>query len=724
MGWVESIDKGIKDTLQPNENNYVMYIEYMDTKRIFTDEYLLHLKDIYKIKYKNIKFDLILSSDNNAYDFLRKNRDEIFGDVPVSFSGVNYFKKSDLKNLTNFTGIAETFDAKSTIEIALKLYPQATSVFIINDFLTTGKAWKKTIQEQLKGINIPIHYSEDSTVEELQEKLLHLDVNTIVLLGVYFKDKNGKYFTYERIGELISQSSDAPVFCLLEFNLRKGVVGGNVIGGYSQGVAQSIIGSKILNGTSVNDIEVMTKGPTKYIFDYNELKKYNMNLNMIPKDATILNKPVSFYEMHKTIILISIVIISILFTIIILLVLNIKKRKETEKLLQQSKKKIININANLENKIQEKTKEQTQLLSLFDKGDSVLFKWNNDEHWSVSYVSQSASRLLGYTQQELLDGDVLYAQCIDKDDLEMVIKEVEEASQSNKNYFKHTPYKLITKEGTIKWVLDYTIIVRDEDGNIIHYIGYISDITLLKKNEIFLAQQSKMASMGEMIGNIAHQWRQPLSVISTASTGIIMEKNYGILDETKLIKTCNAINDNAQYLSNTIDDFTNFIKGDRIKNKFKLSDDINSFLHLVEGSIKKHNITIVRDIQQDIKINGYENELMQCLINIFNNAKDALQENININDKKLIFISISLKKNKAIIKIKDNAGGIADDIISKIFEPYFTTKHQSQGTGLGLHITYNLIVDGMGGDIDVHNVRYKHEGENYIGAEFVMSLPL
>ncbi|MEA3513693.1 MAG: cache domain-containing protein [Campylobacterota bacterium] len=239
-----------------------------------------------------------------------------------------------------------------------------------------------------------------------------------------------------------------------------------------------------------------------------------------------------------------------------------------------------------------------------------------------------------------------------------------------------------------------------------------------------LFKSEKLASMGDMIGNIAHQWRQPLSVISTASTGIIMQKEYGILDETNLIDTCNKINDNAQYLSKTIDDFKNFIKGDRTKKLFSLKNDIDSFLHLVEGSIKNNNINVILDLQEDIKIDGYENELTQCLINIFNNAKDILKEKISNNEDRLIFIITSTNKNKAIIKIKDNGGGIPTDIINKVFDPYFTTKHQSKGTGLGLHMTYNLIVDGMNGTIEAHNVEFGYEDKEYAGAEFIISIPI
>ncbi len=252
-------------------------------------------------------------------------------------------------------------------------------------------------------------------------------------------------------------------------------------------------------------------------------------------------------------------------------------------------------------------------------------------------------------------------------------------------------------------------------------IANISDITDEVMHKEALLRSDKLASMGEMIGNIAHQWRQPLSVISTAATGIIMQKEYGVLEEDKIVETCSMINDNAQYLSKTIDDFKNFIKGDRTKKLFNLKDNIDSFSNLVASSIKSHNINLIVNLQEDIQIDGYENELTQCLINIFNNAKDILIEK-NIKNK-LVFISTSIKNDKVIIKIKDNGGGIPEDILPKIFDPYFTTKHQSQGTGLGLHMTYNLVVEGMDGLVEATNIKYTYENEEYTGVEFTISLP-
>ena len=259
--------------------------------------------------------------------------------------------------------------------------------------------------------------------------------------------------------------------------------------------------------------------------------------------------------------------------------------------------------------------------------------------------------------------------------------------------------------------------------NIIIFIMMLMIRDRNNKQDEMIFEQTKMASMGEMIGNIAHQWRQPLSVISTGVTGMQVEKEYGMLDDEQFEKTCTSIYQNAIYLSKTIDDFRNYIKGDSVKEKFSINDEIDTFLTLVDATIKFYDLHIVLDVQKNIQIDGYKNELLQVLINLFNNAKDAFLENEKIEDR-YVFLSVKAKKDILELTIKDNAGGISKDIEKKIFEPYFTTKHKSQGTGLGLYMTYNLIQKSMNGSISVDTLEYFHNDIKYKGAQFTIYLPL
>jgi len=245
----------------------------------------------------------------------------------------------------------------------------------------------------------------------------------------------------------------------------------------------------------------------------------------------------------------------------------------------------------------------------------------------------------------------------------------------------------------------------------------------VKKNsekEKLLAQQTKMASMGEMLENIAHQWRQPLSVISTASSGIKIKKELGISTEENEIRSLDQITNTAKHLSHTIDDFRDFFKSKKNKEQFNLSNSYYKTLNILESKFKNKNIELIENLE-NIELYNLEGELVQVIMNLLNNACDVLQDKKQV---RLIFIDIYKKKNNAILKIKDNGGGIDPTIIDKIFDPYFTTKHQAQGTGIGLYMSQEIITKHMKGTISVENENLSYNGIEYKGASFQIILPI
>jgi len=241
-----------------------------------------------------------------------------------------------------------------------------------------------------------------------------------------------------------------------------------------------------------------------------------------------------------------------------------------------------------------------------------------------------------------------------------------------------------------------------------------------KKIQDKLYQSEKLAAMGEMIGNIAHQWRQPLSIISVGATGMKIRKEHSILEDSQFYETCDLIDKNAQYLSQTIDDFRNFIKNDQSKVRFTIKQNLESFISIITATVKSKNIELITDIE-DCELDSYPNELIQCYMNIFYNSKDALEV---IKTQKYIFIESKIKENNVIITFKDNANGIDEKIQDKIFEPYFTTKHQSQGTGLGLSMSYSIIIDRMNGSIESKNTQYTYKNQQFKGLKTIITLPI
>jgi signal transduction histidine kinase len=245
----------------------------------------------------------------------------------------------------------------------------------------------------------------------------------------------------------------------------------------------------------------------------------------------------------------------------------------------------------------------------------------------------------------------------------------------------------------------------------------------LNKKQTILHQQSKMAAMGEMIGNIAHQWRQPLSTITTASTGMILQKEMGILSDEFFFEATKKINSSAQHLSKTIDDFRNFFSPNKVKSKIYLENLFAITFDLISAQFTAKDIKIIKNIE-NIELFTYENELVQALINILNNARDELIKLSNDEDK-FIFVDINkYGEDKVQIIIKDNAGGIKEENLDKIFEPYFSTKHKSQGTGIGLYMTEEIITKHLDGEIFVENKEFIFNDKIYYGAEFKIELSL
>ena len=240
-----------------------------------------------------------------------------------------------------------------------------------------------------------------------------------------------------------------------------------------------------------------------------------------------------------------------------------------------------------------------------------------------------------------------------------------------------------------------------------------------EKNRI-LFQQNKMAAMGEMIGNIAHQWRQPLSVITVLASSLKVKKELDILEEKDYLESYNLILETANYLSNTIDDFQYYFSPNKNKNSFNTKNLIDKSLKLSSMEFKEHNINVIKNIEEFEALN-FENELLQVVINILNNAKDEL---IKKDAKRYIFIDLFKEDKNIIIKIKDNAGGIDKNVIDRVFEPYFTTKHKSKGTGIGLYMCQEIIVKHIEGTIQVSNEIYEYENEEFIGAKFEITLAL
>ena len=322
-------------------------------------------------------------------------------------------------------------------------------------------------------------------------------------------------------------------------------------------------------------------------------------------------------------------------------------------------------------------------------------------------LNNAAIELSGFnTKDELLN--MPYSDFIASEDLDKVAKNIE-----NRFLGKYEA-TLVNKNG--KKIPALLQVSRFDKGDNDTTIVNILDLTDIKRREHILSQNVKMAQMGEMIGNIAHQWRQPLSVITTAASGIRMKKEYAQITDEELYTLLDSIVLNSEHLSSTIDVFRNFIKEKVELKEVIIQDRINNALAIIETRINNEHITLINNVNYEVPLKAIiiVGELSQVIINIINNAIDIL---VHQKDPiKTIELDLLKDEDNILITIEDNGGGISEKTMAHIFEPYFTTKHKSVGTGIGLYMSYDIIVNHMKGNLYAKNTDK--------GAKFFIELPI
>jgi PAS domain S-box-containing protein len=273
-----------------------------------------------------------------------------------------------------------------------------------------------------------------------------------------------------------------------------------------------------------------------------------------------------------------------------------------------------------------------------------------------------------------------------------------------------TVFRICHPGGTVKYIKADALVIRGTDGTAERMIGINADITEMKlaeeerkKLEDQLLLQSRLAAMGEMISNIAHQWRQPLNQIGLIVQGLQISFASGELTKAEFDMEIDAVMQNIMYMSNTINDFSNFFRQDKYKRVFLISEAVTQSVGLITATLQNSHIEIELQLEEKIKVSGFKNEYIQALLNILANAKDVLLER-NIKEPR-ITIRTFRENNLSIVTVCDNGGGIDDSILPKVFESNFTTKGPGHGTGIGLYMSKVIIEKNMGGRLSVSNIQ-------------------
>ncbi|MFA5266505.1 MAG: ABC transporter substrate binding protein [Methanoregula sp.] len=293
LEWSDAVTQAVEDGMRTSGYQVNLHIEYMDEKRYQDPAYESMLVDLYRYKYANHRFDVIIVSDDNAFTFIKKHRQALFRDTPVIFCGVNYYSEDMLAGQTNITGVVEQYDIKNTLATALRLQPSVQHIYVINDRSATGVANKKNIEQAIPEFRGQVDFTflEDYSMAEMEDGVAILPDNSLILLMTFNQDRLGNDYTYDESIRRIRANANVPIYGIWEMYLGKGIVGGMLTSGFEQGNISAQVATRILQGESPSQIPVVLNPPNHYMFDNAELSRFGISAVNLPSGSIVVNQP-------------------------------------------------------------------------------------------------------------------------------------------------------------------------------------------------------------------------------------------------------------------------------------------------------------------------------------------------------------------------------------------------------------------------------------------------
>jgi ABC-type uncharacterized transport system substrate-binding protein len=316
--WTEDEGAGVEDVIKASGLDVGIQTEYLDTKRVTGEAYFLQVSELYKQRFADRKFSVIVVTDDDALNFILKYREKVFGEpIPVVFAGCNDFDKKRLVGIRNITGVNEAADVQDNIDLILRVQSGVRKIVFITDNTITGRKVKETaelIMPSYSNMLVNFEFTDSLEMPQLLSRLKDLPEKSAVLFTFYSKDKAGKFFEFKDSARMITDASRVPVYSMWDFNLGYGVVGGKITNGVAQGKAAGEMVVRILNGERVENIPVLMKSPNKYIFDWTQMDKFGIKASQLPGESAYINRPI-YTSMQIGLFIAGITILGILFYI-------------------------------------------------------------------------------------------------------------------------------------------------------------------------------------------------------------------------------------------------------------------------------------------------------------------------------------------------------------------------------------------------------------------------
>ncbi|GIM30086.1 hypothetical protein CPJCM30710_27520 [Clostridium polyendosporum] len=670
--------------------------------------------ELYKHSFLNNKFDVIIGLDDNAFNFLLKYGDKLFPNTPVVFSGVYNFNESIISEHPLFTGLVKSSDIQKTIDIALKFHPNTKQIFVVTDNTSMGISYKNSIEDLIPLYKDKVNFlfSDEENITKVKNKISNLPKDTIIYLDAQFKDDAGKNISITKAAEILFKDVNIPVYSKSHSQLKNGSVGGVITYGTDLGKEVGKLALRILDGEKPSDIPVIEDSAHNYVFNYDKLKQFHIDLKTLPKGSQIVNQPSKSYNISKTQVLYLITgIIFISILALAFVITNIYRRRLAERLLFDSENLLYTVMDSTPNIIYMRSPEGKFLRA----NSTVLSLLNISEK---DFENKNLDELINLSIHE----KYVLANWINKD---------EEAWNTGTMY-RNEEVILDKKENINKFYDTLRIPLFNDDGTRRGLVLFGLDITDHKNNEENAKLIQEMMHYDKLktnfFSNISHELRTPLNLIFSALQ-IIELKTSAFNEEQKSVENYISImRQNCYRLLRIIGNLIDITKIDaghfftQLSNK-DIVNVVENIVLSVVNYVENKGISIIFDTEIEEKIMAFDPDAMERIIlNLLSNSIKFTPSGGSIE------VSIYDKVNSIVISVKDTGVGIPVEKQPSVFEKFVqvdkSLSRNREGSGIGLSLVKELValhdgtielesIPGKGSEFRIEiPVRLTHEDEN------------
>ncbi len=644
LSWTDNIVKGIESVMAQEGSGIELYFEYMDTKRYFNDRYFQKLYELLKQKYEKDTFDIIIATDNDALNFMIKYGESLFSKTPVVFCGINNFQDEILQNKTHYTGVVEETDMKSTLDIALKLHPEKNQVVVVNDQTTTGIALKLELLKVIPFFKnrASFVFFDNFDIEQLKEEVKRISQNSLILMLIVNRDRAGQFFTYEESLSVVYKNSQVPIYGLWDFYIGKGIVGGMLTSGYQQGKSAAELAMRILKGEDIKNIQVVKKSPNIFMFDFNELKRFNISLSNLPHESIIINQPDTFFSRYKKFIITTSGIIIVLSVIIFSLTINIISRKKAMKLLRESEEKY---------------------RDLYDNAPDMYHSVNKDS--IIIDCNETEARMLGYKKEEIIGRPItdFFTERSKRDhekDFPILIANGGATSLER---------EFIRRDGTILLASLNVFVEKDSKGELIKTRTIARDITKQKQIEEELKRsREELRNLSIYLQTAREEERQRIAreihdelghALTTLKLDLSWLKRKLPTENSYLISKIDSMLQNVDYTVETVQKISSELRPG-VLDYLSLADAIEWQLKDLQ---RRSDIECDLKIESDFETISLEQERSTTIFRIF---QEAITNILRHSKASKISVNMKIDGKTLILIVKDNGRGISEE---QIYDP-------------------------------------------------------